>query len=190
MLTLLKDTDNSINSLFRSIDNDTEPLINIAKKIPDQDSGKNLSYNFGTLHEQVLRKNDYITGNAGIAPFALNVTSQELCRIFGVKFNGSIKETGIQDLDKLVGDDNTPISSWLSAFINAHVDIVKDPYIAKLSVDKFTYNTLNLLIRSGFGDTSVWFLCQPILKEMSYAYNNAKSEYGRDTKHNNTVYDA
>ena len=31
MLTLLKDTDNSINSLFRSIDNDTEPLINIAK---------------------------------------------------------------------------------------------------------------------------------------------------------------
>ena len=102
----------------------------------------------------------------------------------------AIKETGIQDLDKLVGDDNIPISSWLSAFINAHVDIVKDPYIAKLSVDKFTYNTLNLLIRSGFGDTSVWFLCQPILKEMSYAYNNAKSEYGRDTKHNNTVYDA
>ena len=190
MLTLLKDTDNSINSLFRSIDNDTEPLINIAKKIPDQDSGKNLSYNFGTLHEQILRKNDYITGKTGIAPFALNVTSQELCRIFGVKFNGAIKETGIQDLDKLVGDDNIPISSWLSAFINAHVDIVKDPYIAKLSVDKFTYNTLNLLIRSGFGDTSVWFLCQPILKEMSYAYNNAKSEYGRDTKHNNTVYDA
>ena len=31
MLTLLKDTDNSINSLFRSIDNDTEPLIKIAE---------------------------------------------------------------------------------------------------------------------------------------------------------------
>ena len=70
------------------------------------------------------------------------------------------------------------------------MDIVKDPYISKLDVNQFTYNTLNLLVRSGFGDTSVWFLSQPILKEMSYAYNSAKSEYGRDTKHNSSIYDA
>nr|DAG25893.1 MAG TPA: hypothetical protein [Bacteriophage sp.]DAH37769.1 MAG TPA: hypothetical protein [Caudoviricetes sp.]DAU52439.1 MAG TPA: hypothetical protein [Crassvirales sp.] len=39
--------------------------------------------------------------------------------------------------------------SWLSAFINAHCDIVKDPYVSKINVNSFTYNMLNFLVRTG-----------------------------------------
>jgi hypothetical protein len=76
--------------------------------------------------------------------------------------------------------DGNAISSWLSAFINAHVDIVKDPYISRLNVNPYTYNMLNLLIRSGFGDVSVWFLAQPIIRGMANASQQAKSQYSRD----------
>ena len=78
MMTLLKDVDNSINFLFKSIDNDTELITNISDLIPETGSTKYEPYNFGTLHEQVLRKNDYITGKKGIGPYALNVTNQIL----------------------------------------------------------------------------------------------------------------
>jgi len=47
--------------------------------------------------------------------------------------------------------------SWLSAFINAHVDIAKDPYISRLNVNPFTYNIVNLLIRTGFGRNTLFF---------------------------------
>ena len=113
--------------------------------------------------------------------------------LYDVKFTQKVgtimKDLGLDRLGKTLDRNQQNILSWLSAMINAHVDIVKDPYISKLDVNQFTYNTLNLLVRSGFGDASVWFLCQPIIKEMSYASNSAKSEYGRDTKHNSSIKD-
>ena len=62
------------------------------------------------------------------------------------------------NFDKLVDDQYNYIASWISAFINAHVDIVKDPYISKMNINQFTYNMSNLLIRSGFGESALWFL--------------------------------
>lgn len=184
MMTLLKDTKNSFSYLFKSIDNDTEPIQNIANKIESEDNVSDEAYNFGTLHEQISRRNDYVTGGIGIGPFALNVTNHILTYLYGVKFKDSkfTTETGIQRLDHLVDKDGNSISSWLSGFINAHVDIVKDPYISKLNVNQFTYNLLNLLIRSGFGDTSVWFLCQPVIRAMASVSNAYNSQYSKDYK--------
>jgi hypothetical protein len=71
----LKDSENSINSLYKSIDNDTELITSISDQVEETGSTKGDPYNFGTLHEQVIRKNDYITGKTGIGPFALNVTN-------------------------------------------------------------------------------------------------------------------
>ena len=50
ILTVLKD-DKSYNILYKSIDNDTSLVTNIAKEIPDQGNTKSTAYNFGTLHE-------------------------------------------------------------------------------------------------------------------------------------------
>lgn len=179
MMTLLKDVDNSINFLFKSIDNDTELITNISDLIPETGSTKHEPYNFGTLHEQVLRKNDYITGKKGIGPYALNVTNQILTQLFGVSFADTkfTRETGILRFDHLLDMDDNAVASWLSAFINAHVDIVKDPYISRLNVNPFTYNMSNLLIRSGWGSRALWFLAQPIIRDMSAANDFANSQY-------------
>ena len=192
MLTLLKDTDNSINSLYKSIDNDTELPKSIADQIPETSSNKAKAYNFGTLHEQAERRLDYVTGKNGIGPFALNVTNHVLTCLFGVKFRETkfTEQTSIFNFDKLVDDDGNMISSWLSAFINAHVDIVKDPWISKMGVDPFTYNMVNLLIRSGFGEAGMWFIAQPIIKDMANASSTASSQFTRDTFKYKSVYAA
>lgn len=192
LLTLLKDTQNSINSLYKSIDNDTELITSIADQVPETGSTKDEPYNFGTLHEQVIRKNDYITGKTGIGPFALNVTNQVLTQLYGVKFRDTqfTTKTGISRLDHIIDDNDNFIASWLSAFINAHVDIVKDPYISRLNVNPFTYNTVNLLIRSGFGNVAVWFVAQPIIRDMAAASEQAKSQYARDPEKGKSTYAA
>lgn len=181
ILTVLKDK-KSLNILYKSIDNDTELVTRIADEIPEQGNTKSVAYNFGTLHEQVTRKNDYITGKTGIGPFALNVTNHILTTLYGVKFKESsfTQITGITGFDQILDEDNNQISSWLSAFINAHVDIVKDPYISKLNVNGFTYNMINLLARNGKGKQGLYFLCQPIIREMAKADIDAKSQFTRD----------
>ena len=181
ILTILKDK-KSLNILYKSIDNDTELVTRIADEIPEQGNTKSVAYNFGTLHEQVTRKNDYITGKTGIGPFALNVTNHILTTLYGVKFKESsfTQITGITGFDQILDEDNNQISSWLSAFINAHVDIVKDPYISKLNVNGFTYNMINLLARNGKGKQGLYFLCQPIIREMAKTDIDAKSQFTRD----------
>lgn len=183
ILTVLKDK-KSLNILYKSIDNDTELVTSIADEIPEQGNTKSVAYNFGTLHEQVTRKNDYITGKTGIGPFALNVTNHILTTLYGVKFKESsfTNITDITGFDQILDEDNNQISSWLSAFINAHVDIVKDPYISKLNVNGFTYNMINLFARNGKGKQGLYFLCQPIIREMAKADIDAKSQFTRDPK--------
>ena len=181
LMTLLKDTENSLNSLYKPIDNDTELVTNVSDFIPEVGSTKDDPYNFGTLHEQVIRKNDYITGKKGIAPFALNSTGHMLGKVYGIQFNKTklVERTRLSDFDGALDKDDNVIASWLSGFINAHVDIVKDPYISRLNVNQFTYNMLNLMCRCGWGDTALWFLANPVIRAMSAANDLADSQYMR-----------
>ena len=181
-MTLLKDNENSIQIAMRSIDNDTELVESIANQFESAGSTKTLPYNFYTLHEQTDRRRDYITGKLGIAPFALNVTNQALTMAYGVKLKESefTKQTPFKRIDLRDDKNGNAVMSWLSAFINAHCDIVKDPYVSKINVNIFTYNMLNFLVRTGQADNSVWFITQPIVKDMAFAAEAASGHYGRD----------
>lgn len=181
-MTLLKDNENSIQIAMRSIDNDTELVESIANQFESAGSTKTLPYNFYTLHEQTDRRRDYITGKLGIAPFALNVTNQALTMAYGVKLKESefTKQTPFKRIDLRDDKNGNAVMSWLSAFINAHCDIVKDPYVSKINVNSFTYNMLNFLVRTGQSDNSVWFITQPIIKDMAFAAEAASGHYGRD----------
>lgn len=181
-MTLLKDNENSIQIAMRSIDNDTELVESIANQFESAGSTKTLPYNFYTLHEQTDRRRDYITGKLGIAPFALNVTNQALTMAYGVKLKESefTKQTPFKRIDLRDDKNGNAVMSWLSAFINAHCDIVKDPYVSKINVNSFTYNMLNFLVRIGQADNSVWFITQPIIKDMAFAAEAASGHYGRD----------
>ena len=113
---------------------------------------------------QLLRKTEYTGGKMGIAPFALNTTNHALTQYSHLSIdyaNGNRYNLGA--LDEIYGQDGQRILDWLSALINAHVDVAKDPYIMALNVNSKTYNLTSLLIRGGKGDSTFYFLAQPIL---------------------------
>ena len=159
-ITLLTDT-RTQHILHRSIDNDTKLLKDVLHEIEHGTSKEEMPYNFYSLSTQTERKDDYITGKIGIGPFALNNNSHILTMLYGVKFrefsDSIMTELGLTDLSGHLDKDGNSIMSWLSALINAHVDIAKDPYISRLNVGPFTYNLVNTLIRTGLGAKTFYF---------------------------------
>ena len=113
MLTLINSVENSLHFLYKTVDTDTELLKNVSDQLADNSSLKHRAFNFGTLHEQIDRKNDYITGKMGIGPYALNVTNQELTRLNRVKFASTnvTRSTRISRLDNMVDVNDNPIAA-------------------------------------------------------------------------------
>lgn len=115
------------------------------------------------------RKTEYSSGKAGIAPFALNSTNHCLTQAvhLRMKYSPAAVKYQLGELDAVDSQDGYRILDWLSAMINAHVDVAKDPYILTLNVNQVTYNMTNFLLRTGKGKTTFLFLAQPILKEFT-----------------------
>ena len=172
----------NVQILHRSIDNDTDLAKSVLKDIEGSGKSKTESpYSFYSLARQTASKNDYITGKVGIGPFALNNNNQILTMIYHISFRESqsslLNTLGLSRLDKQLDVDGNSIMSWISAMINAHVDIAKDPWISRLNVNQFSYNITNLLLRTGWGGNTFYFLTQPIMKQMADAYVKASSQY-------------
>lgn len=172
----------NVQILHRSIDNDTDLAKSVLKDIEGSGKSKTESpYSFYSLARQTASKNDYITGKIGIGPFALNNNNQILTMIYHISFRESqsslLSTLGLSRLDKQLDVDGNSIMSWISAMINAHVDIAKDPWISRLNVNPFSYNIANLLLRTGWGGNTFYFLTQPIMKQMADAYVKASSQY-------------
>lgn len=129
---------------------------------------------------QMNRKLEFSVGKAGIAPFALNVTNLALTQYshLTMRYEGVIKEYDFGSLDAIDGKDGRRISGWLSAMVNAHVDVAKDPYIFDLNVNHATYNYANFLIRAGKGISTFTFLSQQSLKNIASDINNSGGLYG------------
>lgn len=158
---------------------------------------------------QMNKKYEYSGGKTGIAPFALNNKNHVLTQLTNLKFaqNNLLEALGFTGLDgiksmnervaerdkktkqiildeegnvKYVNEEGLRILDWISAMINAHVDVAKDPYVIRLNVRQYTYNMCNFLLRVGFGKNTFFFLPQQILKEMALAYDRAQGIYGID----------
>lgn len=116
---------------------------------------------------QESRKTEYTSGKEGIAPFALNSTNHCLTQAthLRMKFSEGANKYNLNQFDEITGQDGYKILDWLSAMINAHVDVAKDPYIIVLNVNKVTYNMASFLLRTGKGRNTFLFLAQPALKE-------------------------
>ena len=129
---------------------------------------------------QTLRKLEFGVGKTGIGPFALNVTNLSLTQYMHLTMDfGQVgKDFDLWALDSIEGQDGRRISDWLSAMVNAHVDVAKDAYVRDLNVNQFTYNHANLLLRCGKGITTFSFLAQPALKQLADLMNNSGGIYG------------
>ena len=155
---------------------------------------------------QMNKKYEYSGGKTGIGPFALNNKNHVITQLTNLMFkdNSLLKSLGFTGLngiksqnetvykrDKygnikydangvpiMIQEEGLNILDWISAMINAHVDVAKDPYVIRLNVRQYTYNICNFLLRAGFGKNTFYFLPQPILKQMALAYERANGIYG------------
>lgn len=130
---------------------------------------------------QLSRKTQYTGGKSGIAPFALNSTNHALTQFTHLCINYSnANRYNLGQLDQVYGEDDQRIMDWLSALINAHVDVAKDPYIMDLNVNSITYNMTSLLIRGGKGENTFYFLAQPALRRFTKEMLESKGIIGAE----------
>ena len=127
---------------------------------------------------QTMRKLEFSSGKQGIGPFALNVTNLSLTQYTGLTFDYGKNPYGFGSLDAIYGEDGMRIADWLSAMVNANVDVAKDPYVFALNVNQTTYSHTNFLIRAGKGLGVFTFLTQPSTKEFANIKNNSGNVYG------------
>lgn len=178
----MAETRASIDTLTKMLQRDILPLI-VDDVKQEADPFYELLPSF-----QESRKEEYTSGKAGIAPFALNSTNHVLTQLTHLNMIYSNNNAyGLGDLDAIKGQDGFRILDWLSAMINAHVDVAKDPYIITLNVNQITYNITNLLLRGGKGKNTFYFLAQPILREFSQRMIANKGVYGVKTQTENSI---
>ncbi|NCB79916.1 MAG: hypothetical protein EOM41_08180 [Bacilli bacterium] len=130
---------------------------------------------------QLSKKFEYSEGKSGIASFALhgaNLSLTQATHLNLVFSKATQKRYNPGPLDARTGRDSRSIAGWLSAMINAHVDVAKDPYIINLNVNRATYAMTNALLRFGYGENTFYFLGQPILRELSAQLLESAGEYG------------
>lgn len=152
--------------------------------------GKNTQYRKSmyelTPYFQLRRKQEFSIGKSGIGPFALNITNLALTQYAHISMDFSDLPFKLGNLDEVVGEDGIRISDWLSAMVNAHVDVAKDPYVFDLNINQLTYKYTNLLLRAGKGESTFLFLAQPAIKRYAAKYNNSAGLYGKNLKNEPT----
>ena len=181
-------TKDNTGSLKLSIDNATDNVKSILKDIEGPGAFRPEPFEVYSPIYQEARKAEYTGGKAGIGPFALNNAHHILTQLTKLHMvsNDFTEAMGITDVSGIfdVPTEHNPrggrILDWLSAMINAFVDIAKDPYIVRLNVNAWTYNMVSFLLRTGKGKDTFYFMYQPILREMAQEVLKTKGKYGVD----------
>ena len=89
----------------------------------------------------------------------------------------TIEDTVYTSLHDVTNENKMQIMQVMSAYMNAFVDIEKDPYISHLNINTNTGNVAFLLLRAGVDYRWVnRFLAQPILKEVSKQMDALRTE--------------
>ena len=181
---------------YRSIDQDTKLADDVIAFIdsifpPTQDD--KLANASGMLHSmpsmQAKVHDEFQAGKQGIGPFALALVNHVLTRIYDVSFKARGIYLSHKSLATDEDDDGNSIMSWLSAMINKHVDVAKNPDITKLNVNNSTFNVVALLLRLGYGRRTFMFTCQPIMRDYAFAIDQ-QTAVCKYTKNENGYTDA
>ena len=114
---------------------------------------------------------EFLAGKYGIGPFALALVNHVLTRIYKVGFNSKGIYLNHKSLARDTDDDGNSIMGWLSAMINKHVDVAKNPDITYLNVNDSTFSVVALLLRLGYGRRTFMFTCQDIMRDYVFAIN-------------------
>ena len=145
---------------------------------------------YGTPSFQNQTKDDLISGKLHLGVFALATSHHSLAQSVGLAFKSNVISTKYNLLSLSSIDSQQPnywdkdivtytsISDWLSAMVNAHVDVAKDPYINRLNVRTLTLPMTAMLLRAGKGESTFYFLAQPALVQAAKEYEKNSGFYG------------
>ena len=145
---------------------------------------------YGTPSFQNQTKDDLISGKLHLGVFALATSHHSLAQSVGLAFKSNVISTKYNLLSLSSIDSQRPnywdkeiitytsISDWLSAMVNAHVDVAKDPYINRLNVRTLTLQMTAMLLRAGKGESTFYFLAQPALVQAAKEYEKNSGFYG------------
>ena len=122
---------------------------------------------------QIDIKFDYVSGKAGVGQTANMLVDHVLNQSLNIRLDtyigiGNISEDGVTKFDEIMDKDGTrSIADSLSAFLNAYVDIAKDPYVSRGNHNSVTANMTFMLLRAGVSVEWVnRFMGQPILIDL------------------------
>lgn len=180
----------SFGDMRGSIDSDTELIKRVLRDIESHvEDAEEIPYGHYSMVKSLKAKAAFIMAKTGIGPFALNNVNHVLTSVYGLSFRprttrggysaNMLTSLGLLRLDKFRDKDGNKIFSWLSGFINAHVDVAKDPYITRLNVNKYTWNIINLLIRTGYGEDALYFINIPVIRNMAKSINNMSNRLNK-----------
>lgn len=186
IITDIRNFDNaraSIDTITAKIKKELLPLLQ-TQSSEYRDGGYEL-----TPAYQLRRKMEFTTGKDGIGPFALNITNMALTQFvkLTMRYTEGVSAFKLGDLYEITGQDGLRIADWLSAMVNAHVDVAKDPYIFDMNINGATYMYTNFLLRAGKGLSTFTFLAQPAIKELAELMQNDKGMYGNNIKSRKTA---
>lgn len=141
--------------------------------------------------KQFDTKQAFAGGKDGIALAADQLVDHPLTQLAKIGMNiylgqGKADAKGRTTFSNERGDNGEYITSNISAYLNAFVDIAKDPYIFHLNFNTVTANTGFMLIRAGFDPKWVnAFMSQPALVEYVLAELNRESNTLNPVRHPN-----
>ena len=145
-----------------------------------EEAPDNLAF-FGAKH-QFDTKRSFAGGKLGVGQGANQLVDHPLTQMAGVKLRSSYlkgsrvdEEKGLTHFTNKYDVNGGLITSNLSAYLNANVDIAKDPYIFDLNSNTYTFNTTAMLIRAGFDPEWVnYLMSQDIIVDMANQEINSK----------------
>ena len=169
---------------YRSVDADTSTVTEAIGDIQyhDEVDDRVAPYNDGLLSTQTDTKGQFQTGKDGIGPFALLNNIKVLATLYNLSFgkDNIMSKLGLSSMAETVDIYGKSISAMIGGLINIHVDAAKDPHAHKLNIGRLTYNIINLFVSVGLGKNTFYFTTQPVMRQMSEAYNNASSTFMND----------
>lgn len=172
----------SIHETRMPLDNTTDAMKSLLKEIESlvPKSVRVAPFQFIRPSLMTEKKIEYSISKSGIGPYAQNNANHPLTQIASLRFidNQLLSMFGMLDLGLVYGRDGVRILDWLSALINAHVDVVKDPYIIRLGINSHTYKVSALLLRTGVGKNTFYYLSQPSMKELYKIMDKFAGDYG------------
>lgn len=130
--------------------------------------------------QELISKKGLIEGKNGVGTTANNLVDHVISQLYPLMINENIgfghKKDGKTDLSQITDVNKTyKISDIISGFLNAFVDIAKDPYILRGNFNDVTTNTAFLLLRAGTPISEVAkFIGQPAL--VQYAKNKTREK--------------